>query len=67
MNRERELIGALETAVQRLEWAARCFGKPEIEIDCFEGAKLTGPEYAKQTMTVVGQLREVIGRIEEST
>ena len=61
MNREKELIGALETAIQRLEWAARCFGKPEIEIDCFDCRKLMGPEYARDTMTVVGQLRDVIG------
>jgi hypothetical protein len=61
MNREKELIGALETAIQRLEWASRCFGKPEIEIDCFDGRKLTGPEYARDTMIVVGQLRDVIG------
>lgn len=63
-NRERELTGALISAIQRLEWIARCFGKPSIEIDCFDGNKLSGPEFEKQTMAFVGQLRDVIGRTE---
>ena len=67
MNRERELTDALNSAIQRIEWIAQCFGKSDTQIDCFDGKKLSGPEFARQTVTFVGQLRDVIGRIEESS